>query len=257
VRRTWREEGAYKAVEQFYDMVLVYGSQDVFDVADQYGWTAPAVDALEYCGYVCAPVAGRGARRIRARALGGKPDGRLVVAMAGGGADAYPMMDALLDGLDELSTDEPSALILITGPFMPPNQRRNLMARTQGRPAQVRTSVADVPSYIKAADVVVGMAGYNTTAEVLRSGTPSVLVPRRGPSAEQRMRASLFHDRGWVRVVDPDELSPATLADAVNQAHEAPAAAVGPQLGGLEVAVGHLLSLVEEAAMPPSALLGV
>jgi predicted glycosyltransferase len=257
VRRTWQAEGAYDAVERYYDMVLVYGSQDVFDVAAQYGWSPPAVDALEYCGYVCAPVVGRSARRIRARALGGKPDGRLVVAMAGGGADAYPMMDALLDGLDELSTEEPSALILITGPFMPANQRRNLMARAQGRPAQVRTSVADAPSYIQAADVVVGMAGYNTTAEVLRSETPAVLVPRRGPSAEQRMRASLFSERGWVRVVDPDELSPSALAGAVNSACDSPAPAVGPQLGGLDVAVGHLLSLVEEAAMPPSALLGV
>ncbi|MEY2477768.1 MAG: hypothetical protein QOG87_3083 [Actinomycetota bacterium] len=257
VRRTWQDEGAYDAVERYYDMVLVYGSQDVFDVADQYGWSAPAVDALEYCGYVCAPVTGRSARRIRARALGGKPDGRLVVAMAGGGADAYPMMDALLDGLDEMAVEEPSALILITGPFMPANQRRNLMARAHGRPAQVRTSVGDVPSYIQAADVVVGMAGYNTTAEVLRSETPAVLVPRRGPSAEQRMRASLFSERGWVRVVDPDELSPSTIASAVNGASDAPVAAVGPQLGGLDVAVGHLLSLVEEAAMPPSALLGV
>ena len=257
VQRTWREEGAYAAVEEFYDMVLVYGSQDVFDVADQYSWSPRAVDVLEYCGYVCAPLVGRNARRIRARALGGKPDGRLIVAMAGGGADAYPMMDALMDGLDELEGGEPSAAILITGPFMPANQRRNLMARAQGRAAQVRTSVVDVPSYIKAADVVVGMAGYNTTAEVLRSGTPAVLVPRRGPSSEQRMRASLFNERGWVGVVDPDELSPVALAQAINAAHVAPAPSVGPQLGGLEVAVGHLLSLVEEAAMPPSALLGV
>ena len=257
VQRTWREEGAYDAVEQFYDMVLVYGSQDVFDVARQYGWSRPSVDILEYCGYVCAPAVGRRARRIRARALGGKPDGRLIVAMAGGGADAYPMMDALLDGLGDLNDTEPSALILITGPFMPANQRRNLMARTQGLPAQVRTSVSDVPSYIDAADVVVGMAGYNTTAEVLRSGTPAVLVPRRGPSAEQRMRASLFGERGWVHVVDHDDLSASTLAAAVDKAGVSPAAAVGPQLGGLEVAVGHLLSLVEDAAMPPSALLGV
>ena len=257
VQRTWQDEGAYDAVEQFYDRVLVYGSRDVFDVATEYAWSAPAAASLEYCGYVCAPFAGRNAGRIRARALGGKHDGRLVVAMAGGGADAYPMMDALLDGFEELADEQPSALILITGPFMPANQRRKLLARAQGRRVHIRTSVGNMPSYIKAADVVVGMAGYNSTAEMLRSGTPAVLVPRRGPSAEQRMRSSLFKERGWVRVVDPDELSPASLVGAVNEASGSPAPPVGPQLGGLEVAVGHLLSLVEEAAMPPSALLGV
>ena len=272
VRRRWQAEGAYAAIEEHYDLVLVYGSRAVFDVAAQYAWTRNAAARLVYCGYVCTPTAARQAGRIRTKGLAlatGAPDKtarrtngkaskqppRLVVAMAGGGADAYPLMDALIDALPRIRASHPCALAIITGPFMPDAKRRQLQARAQGQPVKVRKSVGDIPSYIAAADVVVGMAGYNTTAEILSIGTPAVLVPRAAPSAEQRMRARLFGERGWVQVVDPDDLSPRTLADAVLNALSGSPALEGPDLAGLEVAVGEILSLlhvddVSEGARP-------
>lgn len=258
VQRTWWAEGAGEAVEEFYDLVLVYGDRRVFDVADEYSWGPTAARLIEYCGYVCAPMVGRTARRIRTRALGAGSTSALVVAMAGGGADAFPMMDALLDSFGQLHSEAPCSLVLITGPFMPAAQRRELAARAQGLPVQVRKSVHDTASYIAAADVVVGMAGYNTTVEILRSGTPAVLVPRPGPSAEQRMRAGLFADHGWVRVVDPDDLGTDQLSAAVLDALRDPTvAAFGPDLSGLDIAVGHLLSMVDGADAPSPAVLGL
>jgi predicted glycosyltransferase len=262
VRRRWRAEGAYAAIEEHYDLVLVYGSRSVFDVAAQYAWSRNAASRLVYCGYVCTPTAARHAGRIRAKGLAlatgapaktarrttngkvPKQQARLVVAMAGGGADAYPLMDALIGAFPRIRASHQCALAIITGPFMPEAKRRNLQARAQGQPVKVRKSVSDIPSYIAAADVVVAMAGYNTTAEILSIGTPAVLVPRAAPSAEQRMRARLFGERGWVQVVDPDDLSPRTLADAVLNALSHAPAVEGPDLSGLEVAVGEILSLL-------------
>jgi len=262
VRSRWRAEGAYAAVEEHYDLVLVYGSRAVFDVATQYAWSGDAASRLVYCGYVCSPLAAHGAERVRAKcmalatgaalgrarrrkleAAGAEP--RLVVAMAGGGADAYPLMDALIDAFPKIQASHRCALAMITGPFMPASERRDLQSRSQGRPIKVRKSVSDIPSYIAAADAVVGMAGYNTTAEILRIGTPAVLVPRAAPSAEQRMRAQLFGERGWAHVVEPDDLSPETLADAVVAALSGGPATEGPDLAGLEVAVGEILSLLD------------
>jgi predicted glycosyltransferase len=269
VRSRWRTEGAYAALDH-YDLVLVYGSRTVFDVAKQYAWSRSAADLLVYCGYVCRPMTTRRARRIRSRYLAsaterdigtggngsghssGDPNARLIVATAGGGADAYPLMDALLSGFPRLRALQPCAMVIITGPFMPVAERRDLQARVQGLPIQVRTSVKDIPSYIAAADVVVGMAGYNTTAEILSIGTPAVLVPRGAPSAEQRMRARLFAERGWVGVVDPDDLGPDTLVDAVHDALAAkPPLGLGPDLHGLEVAVGQILALIDWEAVDP------
>ena len=195
VRRRWQVEGAYDALDRYYDLVLVYGNQDVYDVAVNYDMCPAVADRLHYCGYVCAPDEAQQTRRVRTRCLNGSKAERLIVATAGGGADAYPLMEALLRAMPAITAEAPAALTIITGPFMPDDMRRALQVQANGSGVKIRTSVQDVLSYIAAADVVVGMAGYNTTVEVLRMATPAVLVPRAGPSAEQRTRARLFDER--------------------------------------------------------------
>src|SRR5947207_28501 len=119
VRRRWQVEGAYEAIQRFYDLVLVYGSRDVFDLADQYRLPEGVARKVRYCGYLCTPALPRYPERIRAQyANGAKAGTKLVVAMAGGGADAYPMMRAVLDALPALQARERLALVMIVGPFM-------------------------------------------------------------------------------------------------------------------------------------------
>jgi predicted glycosyltransferase len=135
--------------------------------------------------------------------------------MAGGGADAYPLFDALLGAVPSIQAVGTCHVVLVTGPFLPADRQRELARRAQGLPVTVLTSVSDAVSYAASADLVVAMAGYNTTAEVLSVGTPALLVPRPGPSAEQQMRARLFAERGWVDWVRPEDLSAESLGTAV------------------------------------------
>lgn len=251
VRRRWRVEGAYEALDRHYDLILVYGNQDVYDVAANYGMAPGVAERLHYCGYVCAPDQAHQTRRVRSRCLNGSEQDRLIVATAGGGADAYPLMETLLQAMPAITAEVSAALTIITGPFMPAPLRRALQEQANGSGVKIRTSVQDVLSYIAAADVVVGMAGYNTTVEVLRMATPAVLVPRAGPSAEQRTRARLFGERGWVEVVEPEALSPVTLAERVLAAldHQRPVAEQPPDLRGLDVAVNRLVAELSRPAI--------
>jgi predicted glycosyltransferase len=244
VQNRWRSEGALDALARYYDQVLVYGSCDVFDLPREYGWPVELADLVSYCGYVCSSDAPEDPKRVRARRLANVPRGtKMIVAMAGGGVDSYELMSMLLDALPAISAVQPCALELVTGPFMSDPERTDLKLRAEGLPVRLRTMVRNPLSYVAAADLVVGMAGYNTTMEVLRMGTPALLVPRRGPSSEQRMRARRFAQRGWVSQLDPDDLAPDRLAEAVLQAlsaehpaHEVPP----PDLGGLARAGEHL-----------------
>src|SRR5262245_20458076 len=163
VKRRWDVEGAYDAIERYYDTVLVYGKREVFDLGEQYSFSASVRSRMRYCGYACTPQAARYTARARAKYLSSSDTNtKLIVAMAGGGADAYPMMRALLDALPAISARQRCFLALIAGPFMPAEQRRDLEARTRGLPARVSISVNDPLSYIDAADLVVAMCGYNT-----------------------------------------------------------------------------------------------
>lgn len=223
VRRRWHLEGAFDAVERHFEEVLVYGSREVFDVAEHYEWPLDLAQRLHYCGYVCAPPETTGAAAVRQRYLGNARDARLVVAMGGGGADASPLFEALLRAVPSLDRSSRWVVVVVTGPFLPDPDRARL-ERLAGLPhVHLVTTVSDSTSYLGAADLVVAMAGYNTTAEILGVGARALLVPRSGPSAEQQMRALRFADRGWVRWVRPDLLSPATLADAISATFRAPA----------------------------------
>jgi predicted glycosyltransferase len=258
VKRRWEVEGAYDAIERFYDTVLVYGKREVFDLADAYGIPAHVRERMRYTGYVCTPQTARYTARARAKYISsGDSETKLIVVMAGGGADAYPMMRAVLEALPAITARQKVYMAVITGPFMPVEQRRDLEVRSRGLPARVSMSVNDTLSYIEAADLTIAMAGYNTTMEILRSGKRAILIPRRGPSAEQRMRAELFTEHGWVEMIDPDALQADNVANQVCAAlgrGRRMDAATRPDVRGLTSAADILLGLMDAPARAAEAL---
>ena len=247
VQSRWQSEGAYAAMEHYYDRVLVYGRREVYDLAEQYRFPTNVLPRMHYCGYVCTPVPGQYTTTRATYLADADAEAKLVVAMAGGGADAYPMMRALVDALRVTQDRQPCVLVLVTGPFMPLECVVDLQARLRGLRAHVLVSVSDSLSLIQSADLVVAMAGYNTTMELLQLGKPAILIPRAGPSAEQRLRARLFATKGWITTVDPDNLHTDQLAQAiVDNLASTPRTSVEnrPDLNGLTIAVDQLIALL-------------
>jgi predicted glycosyltransferase len=246
----WRAEGAFDAMAEYCDQVLIYGMRDLFDLAREYHFQPEVMHKIHYCGYVCTPAMARYSTRARSQALASASDGaKLILVMAGGGADAYPMMSAILDALPLVLSQQPCVVNMVTGPFMPAEQRHKLEACARGLPVRVRNSVSDILSYMEAADLVISMAGYNSTVEVLRSEKPAILIPRAGPSAEQRTRARLFASRHWVQTIDPTEADPDRLSQAMllgmqNRPGNGRVSENKPNLEGAREAVDQLLSLL-------------
>jgi predicted glycosyltransferase len=171
IQQRWQIEDAYAAVETYYDLILVYGMRELFNMAEEYLFPPQLVERLHYCGYVCTPQSMQFDSGLREKLLAGAPsDVKLIVAMAGGGADAYPMMRALLDALAAVQRRQRVLLVLITGPFMPSNLRHDLQMRARGLRVRVLGAVEDTYSFLEAADLVIAMAGYNTSTEILNSG---------------------------------------------------------------------------------------
>jgi predicted glycosyltransferase len=222
--------------------------QNVYDVAEEYQLPESAVKKVFYCGYVANLDHERNAYNIRARYLADTPaDTRLVVVMAGGGADAYTMMSTLIEALPKVLEEQSCIVAIITGPFMPVELIADLERRAGRLPIQMLEAVTDSTSYISAADLVIAMAGYNTSVEILRTKTPAILIPRAGPSAEQRTRARLFSAKHWVDTIDPDELTPENLAECISTHLKSPNAikpGTLPNLSGAAVAAKHTLAVL-------------
>ena len=213
----WQVEGAYDVIERYYARILVFGMQHVYDVAEKYQIPEDDAKKVFYCGYVTNLDTASNAQLVRARYLANQSmDARLIVVMAGGGADAYPMMSTLIDALPKVLEKQQCVLAVVTGPFMPAELIADLNRRVAQLPIYMMESVNDSLGYISAADLVISMAGYNTSVEILRMKTPAILIPRAGPSAEQRTRARLFSERHWVDMIDPDQLTPENLAQRIS-----------------------------------------
>jgi len=252
-RAVWRRERTYAAMQRHYDEVLIYGSPEVFPAAEEYGIASVMGEHVKYCGYLCNLEEVEEPARVRAEL--GLLHLPIVAVTVGGGADAYGLMQTYLEALRLLDARRRPATVMLTGPFLGESERLALRERAGSLGVHVR-STGDGPSTLNAADVVVSMAGYNTLSEILRFGKRAIVVPRAGPSAEQRMRARLFATRGLIDLIEPTCLDAGTLARALERALSAtarPGPRSVPDLSGLARASRALLEHLPCASTPAPA----
>lgn len=212
----WHEQDIYRLLETTYDGILVYGSRHLFDVVSAYRFPPSIAAKTRYCGYVAriADASGRsGGFEVREKALG-----PTILVTAGGGGDGYPLQSAYLEALDQVPQGSCRS-ILVPGPLMAPKERAALEAAASQKPGvTICPFTTDLPDMIEQADLVVAMAGYNTTAEIMVARKPAILVPRGAPRREQRLRAALLNGLGLTWAVRPEEDLVARLATLIGQA---------------------------------------
>src|SRR5437773_2299752 len=216
IRAAWKELGVYDALENLYDGIAVYGSPDLYDVAQAYAIPASVQPKLHYCGYVvrARPAVDLGVVRRR---LGLAENTPFVLATVGSGSDGYPVLDAAQAAVERLQAKVPDLrAILVTGPFMPADQQATLQARATAACRVVAS--ADTFELMAAADAVVSMGGYNSVCEALAVARPLVIVPRATHKVEQQIRAETLAARGLARWVHPKDLAGPQLVEALRWA---------------------------------------
>jgi predicted glycosyltransferase len=201
IRRVWRHLGAYDYLPRF-DAVLVYGSRDIYDATVAYE-LGPHARRVVYCNYVSP--------QARHTLLDHRADEPFVLVTGGGGADAFPLESKVLTALPRLHPKLRMGAVMLTGPNMRTAERETLLSRASPL-VRFETSVDKAAEWIQKATIVVTMGGYNSLCEVLKWRKKAVVVPRQGPSTEQRTRARLFGERGLVGVLDFDNLTSESLA---------------------------------------------
>lgn len=215
IQKNWNVEGIYQTLEQDYDLILVYGSRGLYNVAKEYHLPASVDQRIRYCGYLN--------RVSDATPMGNttKTSSRpLVVLTAGGGGDGFPMMHDYLLGVRQLA-DVPFDSILLTGPLMNETQQSELRELASFLPVnkiQIETFLSDPLPLLRSADLVVAMAGYNTTCELLALQKRMLLVPRIVPRQEQLIRASILAEHGLAQMLSPENMKPETLIASVQRA---------------------------------------
>lgn len=257
VRKDWGRDGIFDIVERFYDRILVYGVRDVLDAVEAYGLSPAVASRLSYCGYVTET---GGARTHPDQVLQDLSlDPGFFLATVGGGGDGRPMLETFISALDHFP-GRPA--LVVPGEFMSPDDRSAVRQAAESRQGVVVVDyLADLPSAMAAADLVVAMGGYNTSAEIVATGSRAVLVPRNwrsgehasrgrtGMDAEQQVRAEGLGRLGLVTLLEDGELSAASLAQAMSRALDNPrinGTHSTLELDGAACVAGHLLQLARE-----------
>ena len=236
-------------VREFFDAVLVHADPRFVTLEASFPEAAGFADALVYTGYV--------ADRAQIAAPGNAAMERSgVVVSAGGGAVGAALIEAAL-AARPLSALKAAPWTLLTGPNLPAAQ---LDALARQCPENVTLSRAH-PRFLEllsGARLSISQGGYNTVADVLRTGPRAVIVPFAAEGeAEQTMRARLLETAGVVVVLEEKALTPQSLCEAIDRAL---AAEKGPRdfevdLGGAEASaawIARALGERQQAAGRPS-----
>ena len=242
VRREWRDDGSADALRRYYDAIWVYGDARVYDPVIEYGLPPDLAAMVSFTGYIDR-------RAAESSVPAGDddielPNAPFSLCLVGGGQDGYALADCFVTA----ALERDAHALVVTGPFMPPAQRRRLTRRIEHtQRLRVVEFAHGLDTLIDCAQRVVAMGGYNTVCELVARSQRALIVPRVRPREEQLIRAQRMHDLGLLDLLHPDALSAAALADWLERG-PAPRPRVQLDLGGLT----RVPQLVGELLSPPS-----
>ncbi len=194
-------------VAELYDGVLVHADPALVPLEASWPVDAALRERLRYTGYVAD-----------GRTAGTGPRGDEILVSGGGSAASLPLYRAAVAAARRVARP----WRILVGAGVGEADLADLVAAAPAN-ARVERARPDFPDLLGRAALSVSQAGYNTVVDLLRAGTPAVLVPfADGHETEQALRARALAARGRARVIDAGALTAEALAEAVEASLAAP-----------------------------------
>ncbi|HMS84451.1 MAG TPA: glycosyltransferase, partial [Nitrospira sp.] len=223
VAEEWNKSGVIPLLEHTYDAIFLYGTPSLYDPVQEYRLSPLIEQKLIPCGYIGRSQGASQKAPIR-HELGLRTD-RFVLVTPGGGDDGFAIVDTHLRMLREKiqpGRHEFDSLI-VTGPLMCSEKRRVLkQAADEDLALTVIDFTPHLYDYLRAADLIVSMGGYNTVVEILSANQRGIIVPRVYPRLEQCIRAERLAAKGLLTMIHPTELTPDSLFRSITQSLQGP-----------------------------------
>ncbi|MEM7214375.1 MAG: glycosyltransferase [Pseudomonadota bacterium] len=209
-RKEKRVVEAVNLVHEFYDLILVHGDARLIRIEETLQGAGNFLEKVRYTGLVTPdPSDEPTSEEFRCD----------VLVTVGGGAFGQKLTRTALEAMQHCSKF-PTNWLVAAGTELSEDDFRFLKNNC---PAGMRI-VRHIPKLVnamKSASVSVSHAGYNTVADIMRAGCASVLYPYAdGNETEQFRRAQIIVRKDIATMLEPESLSPQSLANAVELASE-------------------------------------
>ncbi len=211
-------------VDEFFDLVMVHGDETLIAIEETLQGAEGFRDKVRYSGLVTPePIEGET-----------DPENQCdVLVSVGGGAFGQNLTRTALKA-KQYSRCFADNWLITAGTELSDQDFRHLQDNC---PAGIRVvrQIQNLALAMKGAQVSVSHAGYNTVADILRAGCRSVLYPYTGGrETEQLRRAQIMTRRGIAVMLPADELTPQSLANAIDEAAVMNPPAVSLKLDGAQ-----------------------
>ena len=210
-RKQKRVEESNALMNDYYDLLLVHGDPQFAPIEKTLQGTETFLDKIRYTGLVAPePFDGPIDDEFRCD----------VLVTVGGGAFGYELLHNAIQA-KQICKSFPNNWLVSTGTELADDLYQKIC---QDVPAGMRI-VRHIPNLLgamTACKVSVSHSGYNTVADIFRANCASVLYPHTGgKETEQLRRSELLESAGLAKMIAPGNLSPQSLANAIDQAAQA------------------------------------
>ncbi len=234
-----KERAMAETARRLFDLVLVHADPRLVRLSDSFPFETEIADLVHYTGFVhepsaLAPPAGDGDDEVVVSCGGGPVGAELLRAAVA----ARPLSKRAGDARWRLLVGRTHDAATLAA-----------LAAQAGDGVVVEPARPDFPGLLKRARLSVSQAGYNTVLDVLAARVPAVLVPfAEGSETEQRQRAASLARRGVAEVVDPEALTPQSLAAACDRCLTRPLVGLEADLAGATHSAAILIDAAERRA---------
>ncbi|NJN38709.1 MAG: glycosyl transferase [Acaryochloridaceae cyanobacterium CSU_3_4] len=209
-------------LNHYFDLLLVHSDPRFHRLEESFPAIADIHCPVEYTGFV--------AQALSADAIWTEEDvadlsqgNPMILVSVGGGQLGHDLLKATLAASPILKDLLPDHHVQVfTGPFIPPDLFQTLeQAAVEQKNLTLRKFTPNLILYMKKAALSVSLGGYNTTMNILRTGTNAIILPS-SKDWEQSVRAEKLEKMGVLKLLQPKDLPPEGLAQRIAEVIAAP-----------------------------------
>ncbi len=220
-----RNDEILQLINEYYDRILIHGDEQFATLADTFPLANKVADKISYTGYISE------SGKKESETEDGKNE---IVVSGGGGVASLPLLKCAISARS-LSAMNKHVWRLLVGPNLDQSSFDKLQQKA-GEGIIIERNRSDFSAILKNCTVSVSQAGYNTVMDILRAGAPSVMVPfSEAGEVEQTLRANLLQKHDRIVALAQDDLTPESLAAAIDRAAAMPHQTIDIKMDGAAV----------------------
>jgi predicted glycosyltransferase len=203
------EKRVVKILNESFDSLLVHSDPELFSLDESFSRIQEIQIPLVYTGFVTSKPPADAYRIIRRR-LNIELEKKMIVVSSGGGKVGFSLLKATIEAAHLLKDEMALHMEVFSGPYMSPEDFIKLK-QLENENVAVSRFTPDFLSYLKAADLSVSMAGYNTCMNILAAKIPAIVWPF-SQNREQRFRAERLAQKAPFTVLTDGDLTADKMA---------------------------------------------